>query len=161
LAARLPLSEPMKLAWIPVVIAALAALLLVGSGAGVRLGLWEFTTGFSILRWSAYLGVAAALVALVLLAIPETRAGQLPYLLGALLLSTVVAGVPWYWLQQAARGAADSRHHHRHRQPAAFSAVIPLRRRREKSDRIWRRKNRRVAASRLPGHRAARSSHDA
>lgn len=117
----------MRLAWIPVALASLAALLLVGSGAGVRLGLWEFSTGFLILRWSAYLGVAAAGCALILLAIPKTRVRRLPRLFAALVLGVVVAFVPWYWLQQALAAPPIHDITTDTDNPPSFSAVIPLR----------------------------------
>jgi len=63
----------------------------------------------------------------VLLAIPRTRAGQFPYLLGALLLCTVVAGVPSYWLQQGRAAPPIHDITTDTENPPSFSAVIPLR----------------------------------
>src|SRR6478609_1248576 len=54
--------------------AVLAVLMLALAGPGVRLGLWTFRTGFHLLQWGAYLGLAAAAVAVVLLLVPATRA---------------------------------------------------------------------------------------
>ncbi|MDQ3136805.1 MAG: DUF1499 domain-containing protein, partial [Gemmatimonadota bacterium] len=50
-----------------------AALLLLAAGPGSRFGLWSFGTGFDLLRWGAYLGLAAAAVALVQLLVPRWR----------------------------------------------------------------------------------------
>ena len=117
----------MTLAWIPVEMATFAALLLGGSGSGVRLGFWDFSTGFQLLRWSAYLGVAAAGCAVVLLAIPKTRARRLPHLVAALAVGLVVAYVPWHWLQQAKAAPAIHDITTDTDNPPTFSAVIPLR----------------------------------
>jgi uncharacterized protein (DUF1499 family) len=120
-------SAPTKLAWIPIILAVLAALLLGGSGTGVRLGLWDFTAGFGILRWSAYVGVAAAGCALLLLAIPKTRARRLPHLVAALVAGLVVAYVPWHWLQQGKAAPPIHDVTTDTDNPPVFSAVIPLR----------------------------------
>ena len=64
-------------------VAVLALLALVGAGPGVRLGLWDFRTGFTLLRWAAYLGLAAAGEAGLVL-VQETRANRK--------VATVVAG---------------------------------------------------------------------
>ena len=117
----------MKLAWLTLAFAVLAALLLGGSGAGVRLALWEFPTGFEILRWSAYLGLAASACALVLLTIPSTRTRRLPHLFAALVLGLGVAYVPWNFLQQARTAPPIHDITTDTDDPPAFSAVIPLR----------------------------------
>jgi uncharacterized protein (DUF1499 family) len=108
-------------------VAAVAALLLLGAGPGVRLGAWEFRTGFNLLRWGAYLGLAAALAALVQLAVPKLRPVRVGPLILALGLGALAAGVPWYWRNRArsvppihdiTTDTAD---------PPAFVAVLPLR----------------------------------
>jgi len=48
-----------------VVLAVGAAILLAAAGIGTRLGLWHFRTGFNLLRYGAYCGGAALLVAAV------------------------------------------------------------------------------------------------
>ena len=47
--------------------AAVAVLMLLASGPGTRLGLWDFRVGFYLLRYGAYVGGAAAVLALILL----------------------------------------------------------------------------------------------
>jgi uncharacterized protein (DUF1499 family) len=116
----------MRLRWVAPALAAVALLLLLLAGPTVRLGLWGFGTGFSLLRWAAYLGLAAVAVALIALL---TRTGRRPVLLqvAALLLGGGVALVPWRWLQQARRVppihdiSTDLVH------PPEFVAVLPLR----------------------------------
>jgi uncharacterized protein (DUF1499 family) len=50
-----------------------AIVTLLASGPGVRLGLWDWRLGLGLLRYAAYLGMAAAAVSLVGLLIPRTR----------------------------------------------------------------------------------------
>ena len=57
-----------------VLAAVLAILMLALAGPGVRLGLWTFRTGFHVLQWSAHLGSAVLVVALVQLLVPAWRA---------------------------------------------------------------------------------------
>src|SRR5947207_10247737 len=67
----------MSMAWLrtlAVIVAVAGALLLLASGAGVRLGLWTYGTGFALLRYAAYIGIAAAVLALVALFLPQGRA---------------------------------------------------------------------------------------
>ena len=109
------------------IVAVVAALLLLGAGPGVRLGAWDFRTGFTLLRWGAYLGLAAALAALVQLAVPTLRPVRSGRLILALGLGALAVGVPWYWRNRArsvppihdiTTDTAD---------PPAFVAVLPLR----------------------------------
>jgi len=107
--------------------AVLAALTLAVSGAGVRFGLWDYRAGFEMLRWSAYLGIASALTALVLLVIPKTRRGWRTVLLIALAVSLGVVAVPLRWIV-AARSVppihditTDTE------DPPKFVAILPLR----------------------------------
>ena len=79
-----------------------AALMLLASGPGTRLGLWDFRIGFQVLRYGAYLGGAAAALAVVLLLIPATRKGRVAALALALMVGFVCLAVP---LQFRARGA--------------------------------------------------------
>jgi uncharacterized protein (DUF1499 family) len=112
---------------VPLILALVAAGLLAVSGIGVRLGLWTFSTGFQLLRWSAYLGLAAAVTAVVGLIIPSVRAGAVGRLGVALVLGLGVAYLPWHWRQRARALppihdiSTDLDH------PPAFVAVLPLR----------------------------------
>jgi len=89
----------MKLAPVALLIALLAALLLLAAGPGTRFDLWEFGTGFLMMRWAFFAGLAAFALALLFLAIPRTRRGNGPVLLAALLIGAGVAWVPWNGLQ--------------------------------------------------------------
>jgi uncharacterized protein (DUF1499 family) len=78
-----------------------AAVLLLASGLGNRLGWWPYRTGFEVLRWASYVGMASAAAAIITLAIPALRAGWARVLAGALAVGIAVAYVPWQWQQRA------------------------------------------------------------
>jgi uncharacterized protein (DUF1499 family) len=117
----------MKISRVPLLVAIIGLLMLLVAGPGTRFGLWEFGTGFLLMRWAFFAGAAAAVLALVLLVIPRTRRNGLPLLLAALIIGAVTAWVPWNGLQTArslpmihdiSTDTAD---------PPAFVAVLPLR----------------------------------
>lgn len=117
----------MKFSRIALLLAAIAAFLLLVGGPGTRFGLWEFRDGFLMMRWAAYLGLAAAGLALTLLIIPRTRMGQGVWLLFACVIGLGVASVPWQ-LQQQARSVppihditTDTLN------PPEYVAILPLR----------------------------------
>ncbi len=110
-----------------IIAAVVAALLLLLAGPGVRLGLWSFRTGFDFLRWGAYLGMAAAVLALVQLAVPRWR-GERPWMLGlAVVLGALAFGVPWYWRRMASRVPPIHDISTDTADPPDFVAVLPLR----------------------------------
>ena len=81
---------------------ALAALVMLAlSGPGVRFGLWSYGSGITVLRWAAYVAIAAALAAAVTLAIPKVRAVGLLLPMAALLIGLAVLYVPLRFLQRA------------------------------------------------------------
>jgi uncharacterized protein (DUF1499 family) len=96
----------MSMAWLrplAVVGALIGALLLLASGLGVRLGLWTYGTGFALLRFAGYTGIAAGVLALVALFLPQGRARWIAALLAAG-VGAATAYLP-YSLQQHARSA--------------------------------------------------------
>jgi uncharacterized protein (DUF1499 family) len=69
--------------------AALIALAMLAlSGPLVRFDLWSYRTGLTVFRWSAYAGIAAAVLAVLALALPAVRARGV-----ALPLLALVVGV--------------------------------------------------------------------
>src|SRR5262245_18524491 len=84
--------------WLAILVALAAALTLLASGPGYRLGLWDFRTGISMVRWSGYIGIAGMVLAIVGLAVPRLRARRLA---GALVMAGIVAGTTGYWAQRA------------------------------------------------------------
>lgn len=86
--------SPETLRRVPLWVAILAALLLGASGLGARFGLWDFSTGFQLMAWAAYLGLAAAAAALLMFVFPRLRTGGLAVLLCGVLVGVMVAAVP-------------------------------------------------------------------
>ncbi|MEX2496224.1 MAG: DUF1499 domain-containing protein [Woeseia sp.] len=76
-------------------VAVIAALLLLVAGPGTRLGFWEFGTGFTIMRWALFLGLGAAVLAIILLLIARTREGKAATLLAAFVIGLAAAWLPW------------------------------------------------------------------
>ena len=108
-------------------IASLIALFM--SGAGTRLGLWVFGTGFSILRWSAYVGAAAAVLALIAgIWLMASRKQRPP----VLLVIGLLAGFAAFWMpysQQAKARSVPPIHDITTdtQDPPLFQAILPLR----------------------------------
>jgi len=106
-----------------------AALLMAAAGIGTRLGFWHFRTGFDLLRYGAYCGSAAAVVALAA-TVHSFRKGRR---LGLLLALLAVAGagaltaVPVTWKMSAGRLPRIHDITTDMTNPPAFVAVIPLR----------------------------------
>jgi hypothetical protein len=117
----------MKPAHFAVLFGVTSALLLLAAGPGTRLALWEFGTGFQLMRWAAFAGLAAAALALVMLLLPRTRRAGLAGLLAALALGLGAAFVPWNALRHAR--ALPSIHDITTdtERPPQFVAVLPLR----------------------------------
>lgn len=108
------------------VLALLAALL---TGPGSQWGWWGFGTGFRILRWAAYGGIAAMLISFAgaMHALPRFGRRGLALALVGVVAGAVTFAVPWYW-QGVARSVppihditTDTEN------PPEFSAVLPLR----------------------------------
>jgi uncharacterized protein (DUF1499 family) len=109
--------------------ALVAVVLLVLSGPGTRAGLWDFRTGFRVMGWAAYGGIAALLLGVVaaLVTRPGTARRGFGVALVAVVVGALVFWLPWNW-RQTARGyppihdiSTDLS------DPPAFVAVAPLR----------------------------------
>ncbi len=61
------------LAWTGAGVALVCALIAASSGLGYQMGFWDYRTGFTILRWSVYIGASAGALALVALVLAATR----------------------------------------------------------------------------------------
>jgi uncharacterized protein (DUF1499 family) len=91
------------LAIIAFVIGLVAILMVGGAGPGTRMGLWSFVTGLrTLLKYGAYLGVAAIVLAVIALLISRrgTR-GSLVLASLALLLGLAAWYFPWSWRRHA------------------------------------------------------------
>lgn len=107
--------------------ALIAAALLLISGPGARFGLWDFGTGFLLMRIAFFAGVGAAALSLMLLLIPKTRATGITALAVALLIGLGTAWVPWSGLQKARSLPLIHDITTDTTNPPAFVAILPLR----------------------------------
>jgi uncharacterized protein (DUF1499 family) len=108
-------------------IVAAAALLL--AGPGHRFGWWSFGTGFSVIRWAAYAGVAAAVISaggLVLAPLRAQRRGMFRALAGSV-IGLIVVGVPLSYLQTARSVPPIHDITTDTEDPPRFEAILPLR----------------------------------
>jgi uncharacterized protein (DUF1499 family) len=100
------------------------------AGLGSRWGWWHFRTGFQILTWAAYGGLAAAGISftgIVMALVRAPRRGLLAALIG-LVLGLVVAGIPWQLKLTAQQVPPIHDITTDTENPPEFVAVVPLRR---------------------------------
>ncbi|HEU0299439.1 MAG TPA: DUF1499 domain-containing protein [Longimicrobium sp.] len=102
-----------------------ALLLLFLSGPGTRFGWWHYRTSFTMMERGAHLGIAAAVVSLVGLALSRGR-GRLLAGVG-LLLGALAVVLPWSWRQEARKYPGIHDITTDTRNPPVFVAVAPLR----------------------------------
>ena len=110
-------------------LALLAGLALLVAGPGHRFGWWSFGTGFAIIRWAAYGGIAAAAVsaaALILAPLRGQRRGMFRALAG-LAIGLITVGVPAYYLYTARSVPPIHDITTDIEDPPAFEAILPLR----------------------------------
>jgi hypothetical protein len=117
----------MKAAHVAVLLSVIAVLLLLAAGPGTRLALYEFGTGFQLMRWAAYAGLAAAALATVMLLVLRTRRAGPVALVVALALGLGAAFVPWYALRQARALPPIHDITTDTGRPPEFVAILPLR----------------------------------
>jgi uncharacterized protein (DUF1499 family) len=103
-----------------------ALLLLLAAGPGTRLGLWNFRTGFVLLRWSAYLGLAGAGLGLLALLWRAPGSRRWPAA-AAIVLGAFAALVPYRWMQRAKQVPPIHDITTDTERPPEFEAVLPLR----------------------------------
>jgi uncharacterized protein (DUF1499 family) len=107
-------------------LAALAVFLILAAGPGTRLELWTFRTGFLLLRWGAYLGIAAASLGLV--ALLRRPAGSRRWPVALTVLAGAFAALVPYRLMQRAREVPPIHDITTDlERPPEFRAVLPLR----------------------------------
>ncbi len=110
-----------------VLVAIVAVATLIAAGPGTRFGVWDFRVGLNLLKYAAYLGIAACVLVLLALVVTRPRGAGLAALVVALGLGAAAFVVPWGFLQKA-KGTppihditTDTRN------PPQFVAVLPLR----------------------------------
>jgi uncharacterized protein (DUF1499 family) len=107
----------------------LAGLIALMSGLGTRWGWWHFGTGFMFLKWGVYLGllaVSTSRIASIMTRPSGKRHGFMWAILG-FLISFVVVGLPWNWLQTARRVPPIHDISTDTENPPPFLAILPLR----------------------------------
>lgn len=110
-----------------VLIALIAVLALLLAGPGTRLGTWDFRFGFSLLRYAAYLGIAAVVLGLIALAGTRPRGARLVFLVAAVVLGAAAFLVPWTLAQNAQDKPPIHDITTDMQDPPEFVEVLPLR----------------------------------
>jgi len=112
-------------ALIGLVLGLLALLMLFVTGPGARFGWWHFRTSFNLMKYGAYVGVAAAVVSLLGLALSRGR-GRAMAAVG-LVLGALAFFLPWSWRKDAGKYPPIHDITTDTRNPPVFVAVAPLR----------------------------------
>jgi uncharacterized protein (DUF1499 family) len=109
-------------------IAALALLLLGAAGPTYRVGA-DLPTAFAVMRWAAYIGLAAAAIALVAGVLEYRRRQRMPLAVAAVALvaGLLAAGVPYTWQLRAQRVPPIHDITTDLDNPPLFEAIVPLR----------------------------------
>jgi len=123
------LNVSLLLAGVALGVAVAAGLLMMLAGAGSRLGLWHFRTGFTLLGYGAYGGVGAALLGFlgVILSGRKRQLSGVVVATLAVVIGLVAAAVPASWRMTARKLpvihdiSTDTVH------PPQFVAILPLR----------------------------------
>lgn len=124
--ARHPLSP---LAVLALVVALLSGAMLLISGPGAQWEWWHFRTGFQLMRWGAYGGIAATVLGLAAAVHARPGAGWRGIGLAAIavVIGLATVAIPWQW-QRMAGGVPPIHDISTDTQdPPEFVAVIPLR----------------------------------
>ncbi len=112
-----------------IVLVIVAATLLVAAGFGTRLGLWHFRIGFDLLRYGAYCGAMAFLVALAA-ALRSFRSRRLPgfiLAMAALVGGVLITAIPVTWKLDTGRLPRIHDITTDITNPPGFVAILPLR----------------------------------
>lgn len=87
----------MKISRLALLLSVIALALLLAGGPGYRLGIWDLGFGLlGVMRYALYAGAAGAILAIIFLLVPRTRAGNVGSLVAALVIGAAVAAVPVY-----------------------------------------------------------------
>lgn len=122
------LTEKLRSAgWVPLALAGLGVFLLLISGTGSKLGVWSFSTGFTLLRYAAYVGVAALTTAILFYLILRPAGNTRWMLLAALVLGVMTFTMPWQQRRLARSVPPIHDITTDLGDPPAFEAILPLR----------------------------------
>jgi uncharacterized protein (DUF1499 family) len=119
-----PMKSPrISIASIALTVGLVAGLMLLSTGPGYRIGLLPLRSAFDVLRWGAYLGAAAAVLAIVAL----VRKRAVITALAALLVGLFAFALPLRWQRTAAAAPPIHDITTDTNNPPAFAAIVPLR----------------------------------
>lgn len=107
-----------------------AALLSIIAGLGSRWEIWHFRTGIGILKWSGYIGIIAAMLSIVGIAIVVIKKAPRRYALPAaagLFISLSLTFILWHWYKAATTLPAIHDITTDTENPPAFVAILPIR----------------------------------
>jgi uncharacterized protein (DUF1499 family) len=106
-----------------------AAFLAIGAGLGNGWNWWEFRKGFAILRWAAYLGIAAGLISAAGGLFGLSKGERVsPFIATAgLLISLLVVAIPFSWSTIVKRVPPIHDISTDTENPPGFDAILPLR----------------------------------
>ena len=99
--ARTPAGPGRTLALLALAVGIAAVVLISIGGPGTRMGWWNFPTGFKLMKYGAYAGIAAVVVAIVAAALARRGGGTLALAGVALLLGAAAFVFPWSMLRHA------------------------------------------------------------
>lgn len=110
-------------------LAIVAVIIAVTGGVGSRLHWWNFGTGFSLLKWGAYIGIAAALASLIGLFAGGKESGKSVVLKAVvgLVISVPVVILPLSWLNTASSVPPIHDITTDMKNPPQFDAILALR----------------------------------
>jgi hypothetical protein len=134
-------SLPQLLVLLSLIMAFIGLVGALASGLGVRAGLWEFRTGFTILRWATYAAGAASIVAALALLTLKFAGGALwePRAVVALLLGLVVFAVPYFTVREFRKIPTVADATTNVEDPPEFVALVPVRERTAQNPLVYRR----------------------
>ncbi len=112
---------------VAVVTAVTALVMLAMSGTGTRLEFWSYRTGLSLIRYAAYVGIAATVVSLLALLVTRARGLWLGVLVASLVAGLVTVAVPYSFSQTAKRVPPIHDITTDTAEPPLFVDVLPLR----------------------------------
>ena len=118
-----------KIALAGLAVAIVAALVLAAAGPGYRVQLWGIPTGFGMLRWAVYIGLAGAAVSLfaAVAALVQRKTKDLPLALAGIILGIAIANIPYSWREAAREVPAIHDITTDTADPPVFVAILPLR----------------------------------
>jgi len=110
-------------------VASAALILLLASGMGSHMGLWHFRTGFTMLKYAAWLGLASAVFGSAALVVSSRQRLWQAIIIScvAVAIGVTAFAIPWSWKQTAGRVPKIHDISTDTANPPRFVAVVPLR----------------------------------